>query len=82
VLKIIDYILFGLGGYEGRERHVVQFFYPILLVGLFGRVNESLDFKHCPFVSPQNKEIWDALLILSVVLQNDAAWKYKFEFLD
>jgi hypothetical protein len=40
-----------------------------------GRVFGSFAFKRSPFFLVENREIWDALNIIRIVLHDDASWE-------
>lgn len=74
-MKITENSLLVLGKYEGREGHAIQRLDVVPLVRLFRCILVSLDLKHSPPVVVEYGEVWEALLVLGVVLEDDAARK-------
>jgi hypothetical protein len=81
-LKIIQYFLFILGINESPKRHPISGLDEVSLIRFLWGILVSLDLQERPTVSPEQRQIWNPLLIGRVVLQDNTSWKHSLEVLD
>lgn len=71
-----------LGIHKPSEPHVIELCDIVLLVGAVWGLGRSLDLKHGPALVTKHQEIWNALNIIRIVLQDHGLWEQSRDLLD